>query len=221
MRMSQRVLLIGASGHARVIADIVTTSGGTVAGALSDREADRESFPYPILGGASAIAQLSRNRQVDAVIVAIGDNWQRHKVVQQLTHLVPAIRFGTAIHPTAIIARDVTVGEGSVVMAGVVVNAGTTIGAHTILNTRCSVDHDCALAEFSSVAPGAAIGGNVNIGTRAAIGIGVSVIHGVSIGDDVVVGAGAAVVTDLLGRAVAVGVPARVIRERAVDEPYL
>jgi sugar O-acyltransferase (sialic acid O-acetyltransferase NeuD family) len=219
--MSQRILLIGASGHARVIADIITTSGSTVVGALSDRAADRESFAYPILGSPSAIATLSREQHVDAVIVAIGDNWQRHKVVRLLMQRLPEIRFGTAVHPAAVIAKDVVVGEGSVVMAGVVVNPGCTIGAHAILNTSSSVDHDCSLAEFSSVAPGAAIGGNVNIGTRTSIGIGASIIHGVSIGDDVVVGAGASVVTDLLARAVALGVPARVVRERAVDEPYL
>ena len=154
-------------------------------------------------------------------IVAIGDNWTRARVVARIRELQPDFQFVTAIHPDVCVARDVSIGEGTVVMAGAVVNTGTRIGAFCILNTRCSVDHECTLGEFSSVAPGVVTGGCVAIGPFSAVGIGATLIHEVRIGEHTVVGAGATVVNDVPDHVVVYGTPARFVRSREAGEPYL
>ena len=219
--MGKRILLIGASGHARVIADIVALNNDIVVGALSDRASDADGFPYPVLGPFSSLADVSRQNNIDAVIIAIGDNFKREQAVFSVVKALPDAAFATAVHPGAVVAQNAYIGAGTVVMAGAVVNPGAKVGTHVILNTRSSVDHDCVVADYSSLAPAAALGGNVYVGERTSIGIGAVVIHGVRIGSDTVVGAGAAVVQDLPDKVVALGVPARIQREREQGELYL
>jgi sugar O-acyltransferase (sialic acid O-acetyltransferase NeuD family) len=195
--------IIGSGGQGRVIADIL-------------RAADS---PDPVFIEPSDAAQ--RYQAGDLLYIGIGDNFARGRVARALCDELPQCRFGIAIHPAAVVARDATLGAGTVVMAGAIVNTAAVIGEHVILNTNSSVDHDCVIADFASIAPRVALGGTVRVGQYSAIGIGASISHGVQIGEHTVVGAGAVVVKSLPAYSVCYGVPARVMRSRAAGEAYL
>lgn len=197
------IYIIGSGGQARVVADILQAAGAEHPSFVTDAELKERYQPG------------------DVVIIGIGDNYTRSRVAHELTDEFPNIEFATAIHPAAVLASDVVIGAGSVIMPGAIVNTGATIGEHVILNTNSSVDHDCELSDFSSIAPRVALGGNVTIGTCSAVGIGASVSHGCEIGEQTVVGAGAVVVKSLPAYSVCYGVPARVIRSRAAGDSYL
>lgn len=217
------IVIIGAGGHGKVVADIVERQGRySIAGWVdSGREPGERHAGYAVLGPVEEIAELVSRYPVAGALVALGDNASRLAMVQRLVREIPDLRFITAVHPTAAVGRGASLGPGTVVMAQAVVNPDAVVGAHCILNTGSSLDHDSRMDDFASLAPGAAVGGNARIGTGAAVSIGVSVLHGVGVGEHTVVGAGAVVVGDLPGHCVALGVPARMVRTRGENEPYL
>ena len=142
-------------------------------------------------------------------------------MAEKIKSLLPEFSFVTAIHPSASIARGVTIGAGSVLMAGVVVNSDSRIGGFCVLNTKSALDHDCEMGDFSSLAPGVTIGGKVSIGAFSAISLGANIIHGVNIGEQTVLGAGSVALKDIPDHSVAHGVPAKVIRKRQAGDKYL
>lgn len=210
-----RVLILGAGGHARVIAEMVERQHGSVlAGFLDDALAGGEVHGLPVLGRLADLGQVLTQMGGAGLIVGIGDNAARRRVVQEVGPILESLggRFVSAIDPSAVISPRATVGPGTVVMAHVTVNAGTVVGAHAILNTTCSADHDCRIADFTHISPGTHLAGTVMIGEGTHVGIGCAVIPRIRIGAWSVVGAGSAVVRDVPDRVVAYGVPARVMR---------
>jgi sugar O-acyltransferase (sialic acid O-acetyltransferase NeuD family) len=201
--------LIGAGGHARVVADILVESGHPPIAFLDDAP------KHNLISDIRVIQGLELPEPNASVIVAVGDNFVRATLAARYSV------FSVAIHPSARVSRHAEIGPGSVVMAGAVINAGARIGAHCIINSCASVDHDCLIADFAHVAPGATVGGNVQVGTGTMIGLGANVIHGTAIGAHTVIGAGSTVVRDVASNVVAFGVPARVIRARAPGDRYL
>ena len=201
--------LIGAGGHARVIADILLASGHPPTAFLDDAPKPNRIFDIPVIQG------LELPEPTASVILAIGDNFLRATLASRYS------RFAVAIHPSAQVSRHAEIGPGTVVMAGAAINAGARVGAHCIINTRASVDHDCFIADFAHVAPGATLGGNVQVGTASMIGLGANVIHGLVIGANTVIGAGSTVTRDVPDNVVAFGSPARVLRTRADGDRYL
>jgi len=218
-----KILLIGASEHAKVVMDIIEREGKYEILGLIDtyKPAGEDVFGYKILGAEETLISLFKSGEAAGGIVAIGDNWTRHEVAEKIKTLAPDFPFVSAIHPSAIFARGAAIGAGSVVMAGVVVNSDSNIGEHCIVNTKAAIDHDCELGDFSSLAPGVTLGGKVSIGKFSAISLGANVIHGVNIGGQTILGAGAVAVSDIPSFCVAYGVPAKVIRQREVGEKYL
>jgi sugar O-acyltransferase (sialic acid O-acetyltransferase NeuD family) len=207
---SQRVTyLIGAGGHAKVIADILIAAGRPPAAFLDDAPQQNRVL------GIAVIKGLALPEPDSAVIVAIGDNFTREQVARHYTV------FDIAIHPSSHISRDAEIGPGSVVMAGVVINAGARIGSHCIINSGATIDHDCLISDFAHVAPGATLGGNVRVGSGSMVGLGANVIHGREIGEHTIVGAGSTVVRDLPPCVVAIGSPARPVRVRKPGDRYL
>ncbi len=159
----------------------------------------------PVLGTSDVLSELARADA--AAIVTIGCNRTRTEKSKELER--QGFNFATAIHPSAVVARDVSIGPGTVIMAGAVVNSGTTIGRHVIINTRATVDHDCVLADGVHISPGASLAGGVTVGRNSQIGVRASVIQSIKIGSDVIVGAGAVVIRDIASGVTAVGSPAR------------
>lgn len=202
----KKLAVLGASGHGKVVADTAESCGWTEIVFFDD------AWPSRVANGSWPVVGTSENlfeqiQDFDGVTVAIGNNAVRQAKLFALQQYGATL--ATLVHPAACVSRYATVGVGTVIFAGAVLNAGASIGMGGILNTGCSVDHDCDLAESVHVSPGARLAGGVHIGDRTWIGIGACVKQMVTIGSDVVVGAGAAVVNDLVGGVTVVGVPAR------------
>lgn len=195
--------LIGASGHGKVIVDILRSNKIEILGIWDDNQKLHEFMGYPIKGNILDCAKAPHI----SLIVAIGQNSIRKEVVEKCR----MASFGIAIHPSAVISSDVIVGEGSVAMANSTVNIGTTIGKHVIINTNASIDHDCIIEDFVHISPQAGIAGNVHIGEGAHVGIGANVIQGITIGKWCTIGAGSVVIKDIPDGATVVGNPGRII----------
>lgn len=216
-----QIVIIGSGGHAKVVADILEKQNQVKIVGFIDDNKPRGTFEYgyEVIGDQSYLVQ--NLHLFDGGIVAIGDNWIRSKVVANVIRHIPDFHFITAVHPSAIIARGVQLGLGTVVMAAAVINSDTVIGNHCIINTSSSVDHDCIFGDFVNLAPGAATGGNVKIGDYTTLSLGANIIHSIQIGEHTVIGAGSNVVTDIGSLQVAYGSPAKVVRQRQQGEKYL
>ena len=209
-----RLLILGAGGHARVVAETALACGAASSiSFLDDRlgvdPLSRQVLGWPVLGPLGLSLKLGISDQFDSAVVAIGHAQTRLEWVQHL-HLA-GYKLPTIVHPTAWVSPSAQLGPSTVVFAQAVVQAQVSIGIGAILNTGCSVDHDAQLADGVHLCPGSCLAGEVKVGSRSWIGIGASVIQQVCIGSDVTVGAGASVVRDLPSSVTAVGVPARVV----------
>lgn len=203
--MANSVVLIGAGGHAKVIANILKLQKRAILGFLDDNQ-KAVCCNLPRLGRTKDAEKFS---SIAEFIICIGSNYVRRRIAETVgVNLV----FTTAIHPDAVIAEDVTLAPGSVVMAGAVINPGTTIGRHCIVNTSSSIDHDCVLDDYVHISPGVVVSGTVHIGEGTWLGAGSVVINNLSICSDVIVGAGGVVINDILKQGTYVGVPACLAR---------
>lgn len=205
--MKERLIIIGAGAHSKVVVDIIEMMGTYEIEGLID---DHESIVlgYKVIGTDDSLERLFSSG-INSAFVAIGNNAVRERLYKQLK----AIGFNivNAISPYAVISKHAHIGDGVAVMPGAVINADTHIGDGVIINTNASIDHDCFVGSFSHVAPGANVCGSCNIGTNCMLGVGCKVIDKTVIGDNTIVGAGAVVIKDIADNTVAVGVPAREI----------
>ncbi len=215
----QDILIFGAGGHAKTVINIVEQAGiYRVAGIIDDRCAVGQMvYGYQVLGGMASLPDTG----IKHGIVSIGDGWVRGTVAAKISALLPDFAFVTAIHPMTALARGVTLGAGSVIMAGSVVNSDTSIGDHTVLYLQTSVGHDCRIGNFVNIHPNVGIGGSVCLDDYASIGMGANVIHGLTVGEHTVIGAGSTVVKSIEARVLAYGSPCKAVRERNPGEVYL
>lgn len=210
-RGGKSLYLIGASGHGKVVADIAASTGDfRILGFLDDSplKKDQRLGDIPVLGTTSLLAGDSSDKWAQ-VVVAIGSNHVRGRKADDVVR--QGFLLATLVHPRAVIATDVSLGEGTVVMAGSVINSGARVGRNAIINTGATIDHDCILGDNVHVSPGASLAGGVRVGAQAHIGIGAVVIQNIRIGERCVVGAGAVVIRDVPPGAVVVGNPARAL----------
>lgn len=198
--MNPEIIIIGAGGHGRVIADIVKSAGDTVLGFLDDGIADSNIYGR-ILGTVSDCVKFKDK----LFIIAIGNN----EVRKNISIKYPDLNYYTAIHPSAIISDFAIIGRGTCVMPGAVIAAGAKVGAHCIVNTNAVIEHDCVLEDFVHVSPAAALCGTVSVGEGTHIGAGAVVINNIRIAPHSVIGAGAAVIRNADSPGTYVGVPAR------------
>lgn len=201
----EKLLIIGAGGHGRVIADIAMRMNRWQQIAfLDDNEAYRYSLEFEVIGSSSKVLNLVGEYDI---FIAIGNNATReklHKVVKAAGVTMP-----TLIHPNTTIGMQVKIGEGTVIMAGAVINCGSRIGDGCIVNTAATVDHDGTIADYVHISPGAHIAGTVTIGKGTWIGVGAIVKNNVEITAGTVIGAGAVVIRNITEAATYVGVPVR------------
>jgi len=217
--MLNRIVIWGASGHARVVTDIIRLKGDyTVIGFIDDINPERSGEQFcaaRILGGKEVLHDLFASG-VRFANIAVGNCSVRLKIAELL--IKHGFQLVSAIHPKAIIAQDATIGSGSVVVGGSVINSGVFLGACTIINTGATVDHDCILGDGVHVGPGAHLGGWVVIGRAAWLGLGALVRDRVRIGAGSIIGMGSVVVRDVPENVLVYGTPARVIKEIIVDD---
>mgnify|MGYP000883490979 CR=1 FL=1 len=217
------IVIVGSSGHAKVIIDMVEKAGQYRLIGLLDRfrQIGDLTLGHAVLGGEEHLPDLIQTHQIAGVIVGIGDNFVRAQVVARIRALCPGLPFVSAVHPSAQIGKGVVMGSGTVVMAGACINPDSRVGEHCIVNTRASLDHDSVMGDYASLAPGVTTGGGCVIGPYAAISIGATLIHRMEIGEHAIVGAGAVVTRPVGPHVVAMGVPAQAVRSRQAGDKYL
>jgi sugar O-acyltransferase (sialic acid O-acetyltransferase NeuD family) len=202
----KRLLIIGAGGHGKVVADAALLSGWDRVAFLDDRASTvTEVLGLPVIGEPRELREHAS--AADAAVVAVGAPARRLEL--QEACVAVGLTIATVIHPSASVSPFATVGSGSVVFAQAAINAGTILGRAGIVNTGATIDHDCRLGDGVHVSPGAHLAGGVVVGDRTWVGIGAAVRQGIEIGHDSVVGAGAAVVASVPPHTTVVGVPAR------------
>lgn len=195
--------ILGSGGHAKVIIDCAISCGYAI-DSLHDDDFNKLNS---IIGGYRITGPINTSFKGN-LIIAIGDNLTRKNISIKFVKANST----TIIHPSAIISKDVFIGDGSVIMAGVIIQAGTRIGKHCIINTGACIDHDCIIGDFVHIAPNCSLAGGVSVGEGTFIGIGSSIIQNKTIGKWTNVGAGSVIITDQPDNCTTLGVPAKPIK---------
>ena len=193
-----RLVIVGASGHGKVVADIALLCGYKEIVFVDDDESIIECAGYPVV-------DKSHNAPDGDLFVAIGNSKYRKLLMEYYKCRKQPI----LIHPSSIISKDVMIQEGTVIMAGVVVNPSVIIGKGCIINTASSIDHDCVIGDYSHVSVGSHISGTVDVGNEVWIGAGATVSNNINICSNVMIGAGAVVIKDIKESGIYIGVPAK------------
>lgn len=196
--MKKRLIIIGASGHGKVVADIAQLNGYEDIVFLDDNESVNECAGFPVVGKTAEAPD-------GEVFVAVGNQ----EIRKRLMDFYKDWHLPTLIHPNAVVAKDVKIGLGTVVMAGSVINPGSRIGKGVIVNTSSSIDHDCEVGDYCHISVGSHLCGTVVVGEGTWIGAGTTVSNNINICGGCVIGAGAVIIKDITEPGTYVGVPAR------------
>lgn len=206
--MENKITLYGASGHAKVIIDILKSASIEVETVIDDNPKSKTIVGIDIIK-----SEDFDFKNLKSTLISIGNNRVRKLLSANLNTI-----FVNAIHPTAIFSKFASIGEGSVVMAGAIINPEAKIGNHCIINTGAIIEHDCIIDNFAHISPGVSLAGNVSVGEGAHIGIGAIVIQGIKIGKWTTIGAGAIIIKDVPDYAVVVGNPGKIIKYNKENE---
>lgn len=197
-----RLLIIGAGGHAKVVASTAVEAGWEIAGIVDESGERTELMGLDVVADAAGI-------EADAFVVAIGNNRAR---AERFEHYSATGMLAAAIiHPRAIVDASAELGAGTVIFAGAVINAEAHIGANVIVNTGCTIDHDCVIGAHAHIGPGVNLCGATTVGEGALIGVGSCAVPGASIGAWATVGAGSTVIQTVADGVTAAGAPARTL----------
>lgn len=208
-----KCIIIGAGGHGKVIADILSLDNNIECIGFIDDNKDKQG--KKIIYGLRVIGKLSQIEEKVPkeikCICAIGHNYFRRKIFNKLTD--KGYDFINAIHPTAYISKDAKLGKGISICGHAFVGPGSILGNNIIVNTSASIDHDNIIKNHAQITPGVHLGGDVTIGENVMIGLGANVIQKINIGEYSLIGAGAVVVKDIPPKSLCVGIPAKQIKE--------
>ncbi len=199
-----RLVIIGAGGHGKVIADNGFKNGYTEILFLDDG-ATGTCMGFPIVGTTADIERMNDGKT--DFIIGVGDNEIRRNIAEKYD-----VNWVSLIHPSAQIAFNATVGKGTVIMANAVVNACATVGCHCIINTCAVVEHDNIIGDFVHISPSAKLGGTVSIGPSTHVGIGATISNNISVSGYCIIGAGAVVIREITESGTYVGVSVRKIK---------
>lgn len=205
MRKHKNLLILGAGGHGRVVADVAKSSRQWKQIAFLDDEVVPNTFPgIKIIGKLNTVIPYLKKYDI---FVAIGNNRIREQILTDLEN--KGAKMPVIIHPNATIGSNVKIGAGTVIMPGVIINCNSSIGKGCIINTGSSIDHDNIIGDYVHLSPGVHTAGTVKIGKGTWIGIGAVIRNDMRIGSDCMIGAGAVVVKDILEAGIYVGNPAK------------
>ena len=197
--MISEINIIGTGGHSKVVSDVAQRNDYKKINYF-----DNDAKKWDVILNIYPLDDLKEGKS----IVAIGSNSLRKSIVNEKSHL----QWKSLIHPTAIIGTNVSIGEGTVVMAGAIIQHSTIIGKHCIINTGACIDHDCNIENYVHIAPNASIAGNVTIKEGSFIGIGSAIINNITIEQWCIIGAGSVLINDLKSNVTVVGNPAKFIK---------
>lgn len=200
--MNNKLIIIGGGGHGKVAVDIAKNYYKNIV--IADDSKSGEVLSCKIIGG---VQDALKGEKCD-FFVAIGNNKVREQIFN--TFVENGFNAVSLIHPSVILAEDVEIGRGTIVMAGVVINPSVKIGIGCIVNTCSSVDHDCVIDNFTHLCPNTHFAGTVSVGKYCTFGIGTQVINNINICDNACFGAGAVVVKDIVAEGTYIGVPAKI-----------
>ncbi|MCF7821491.1 MAG: acetyltransferase [Mariprofundaceae bacterium] len=205
-----QLLILGAGGHGKVMAEAAEAAGAWQKIALLDdrHAALNGTLRWPVLGSVADTLRFASD--YSHAVVAVGDSATRLAWLDMLVE--QGFQTPSLIHPAAWVSPTALLGDGCVVMANATLQADSVLGRGCIVNSAASIDHDCTLGDGVHVCPGASLGGDVHVGRGSWLGIGCSVIQGIRIGEHVTIGAGAVVINDIGDGLTVVGVPARKLR---------
>lgn len=193
------MILYGASGHSKVIIDCLEESNVAILGIFDDDDEKKEVLQYEVLGKYS-VDLLPEHE----IVIAIGNNQIRSKLLREVKH-----KFGKVLHPSAIVQKNVVIGEGSVVFHHAVIQASTKIGKHVIINTKASVDHDCVIGDLVHIAPNATLCGGITVGEGTLVGAGAVILPNIKIGKWSIIAAGTVVINDIPDNVLVAGNPGK------------
>lgn len=219
----RNILIFGASGHGSVVLDCIEKENKySVAGFIdSFKKKGTKINGHQVLGGEGDLLDVIEKYRVYGGIVAVGDNWQRKLFVERILELYPSFKFINAIHPAAIIGKDISLGIGNAIMPGAVVNANSIVGDFCILNTNAILEHDGLMGNYASMAQSVSTGGGVSLGEYTAVGLGAKIINNINIDKQSVIGPGSLVMKDCEAFAVVSGSPAVKLHNRKAGDAYL
>lgn len=195
------MILYGASGHGKVIIEILESLNIKIDYIVDDNPDLKNIFGYEVRGNKWTYNEA---------IISIGSNELRKKISEKIN----VHKYISAMHTSAIISHRAIIEEGSVVMQGAIIQSGAKIGKHCIINTGAIVDHECKISDFVHISPGAVLSGNVSVGEGSWIGAGSVIKQGIEIGSWSIIGAGSVVVDDIPSNVIAVGNKCRIIKYR-------
>ncbi len=207
----KKVLILGAGGHAHVIAGILLQSPThEVVGFLDDNDSKNDMLGIKKLGKLTPVNHDLPTKNVVMGIGQVGNRTLYKKIITMYEEV--GFTFETVIAPSAKVSPFATIGKGVIVADGAIIQPLANIGDYTIINTNSSVDHECTIGNYCHVAPGCTLSGNITIGNECFLGTGTSVIHGISITDNCILGAGSVVIASCNESGTYVGVPAKKIK---------
>ncbi|MGE4398346.1 MAG: acetyltransferase [Campylobacterales bacterium] len=198
-----KIAIIGAGGHAKVVAEVAKSAGYEVVCFVADDK--KEHFGLAVISFDEFLKS-----DIKTAAIGIGDNAARKRVLETLIN--NNIDCPALIHKSAAVSPSAVINEATAVMPNAVINADAVIGTGCIVNTAAVVEHDCTIGDFAHISPNAALAGGVSVGEMSHIGIGANVIQLIKIGKECIIGAGAAVISNIPDNATAVGIPARVTK---------
>lgn len=217
--MGNEILVFGCGGHAKTVINILNKQGAwRVTHAVDKSPTFKTICGIPVL---SDDEWENNNNLPNSGIVAIGDNYLRSLIVKKILKAQPSFRFISAIHPSAILADSVKVGNGTCIHAGATIEPDTVVGDHCIINTSSSINHDNHIKDYCNIGPNSATGGVVVIDTLSTLGVGVSVNNNIQIGKNCMIGSGSTIVNDFGDDSLVYGTPGKLIKKRKLGDSYL
>jgi len=219
----KNIVLFGGGLHVHYCIDTIEKEARYKIIGITDpySPAGTDLYGYSVIGRQEDLVTLIGQYDIYGGLITIGDNWLRKHVFDVVQSIKRDFVFVNAIHPSALIGRDVKLGVGNVIMAGAIVNPGAKIGDFCFVATGAQVEHDNIMHDFSSISAGSITGGKVELGRFSAITLGVTVGDRLRIGENSVVGAGSLVLSDVPDNVLVYGSPAKVIRTREPGERFL
>lgn len=221
--MADKIFIIGAGLHAKVCIDIAEKQGlFEICGLIDSRaEIGSKLYGYTVIGRQESIAELSKEYSVNKGFIAIGENYNRSLVYNEIISRKPEFTFVSLVHPSAILGKNIVIGEGTVLMAGVIINSDAVVGNHCILNTGSQLEHNSEMYDFAHLSAGSITGGKVVLKKYCLVTLNVTIVDRVTIGENSVIGSGSLVLRDVPDNVLAFGSPAVVVKERKLTDKVL